>query len=425
VRVSYPGGDYDVSDGDFNIGSAAGVVVTYPNGNDKLVVGGDFTITWNAVGVSGNVDIDYSVNGDAGPWNTVVGGTANDGSHTWTVPAGAVGSNCRIRVQQTSGGSPSGMSASDFEVVNPGAGWVAIVSPAAGDVYHVGDTVNISWVSDIASGTNVELYFSCDSGATWHSIDNKIDVVTGNPFAWTILSTARGTHIRIRIEEDTNSPDWFDESNADFTVLAASGSTVNLTYPDGGDNQSTSSTCTITWSYTGGAMTTRHPILTAGSNAYCTSATMEPPWNQGAGDHDLMWCSDCHRTDASSAPHGHASGQKVWGGLAASNVDPGTGGSGVWHTPLCVKCHNYTKYTTNGTPDTLFNHVASSNHHVEDDSEGYNRPGGCLACHYGAEISGVHGSNSSDYFMAGSFITSNSYDNCNSEICNGHSGRSY
>jgi len=47
-----------------------------------------------------------------------------------------------------------------------------------------------------------------------------------------------------------------------------------------------------------------HPVVEPGDNEFCNSDTMEPPWNQRHGEHNTMYCSDCHGSDDPDGPEG-------------------------------------------------------------------------------------------------------------------------
>jgi hypothetical protein len=56
------------------------ITITSPNGGENWIVGSNQIITWTSSGTVGNVRIEYSTNNGAS-WSTVIGSTANDGSH--------------------------------------------------------------------------------------------------------------------------------------------------------------------------------------------------------------------------------------------------------------------------------------------------------------------------------------------------------
>jgi beta-lactamase superfamily II metal-dependent hydrolase len=64
------------------------VAVTSPNGGESFLASSLQSVSWTAsdnVGVD-SVNVDYSLNGAAGPWQPVEHGLANAGSLTWTIP---------------------------------------------------------------------------------------------------------------------------------------------------------------------------------------------------------------------------------------------------------------------------------------------------------------------------------------------------
>jgi hypothetical protein len=77
-----------------------------------------------------------------------------------------------------------------------------LTSPKGGDVWHIGDTVNIAWKSSNWNG-QVQLGLSYDSGNTWtHVIANppwtNVDIPNTGKFQW-VVSGSTSTHCRIEI----------------------------------------------------------------------------------------------------------------------------------------------------------------------------------------------------------------------------------
>ena len=94
--------------------------VTSPAGGETWYFDDTETITWTyTVGITGNVDIDYSTNGISGPWAGIASNQPNTGSFSpWTIP-NAGGSACRVRISEIVGVSEPGISATDFTIVGP------------------------------------------------------------------------------------------------------------------------------------------------------------------------------------------------------------------------------------------------------------------------------------------------------------------
>ncbi len=89
------------------------ITITGPNGGEKWVQGSQHTITWTSTGTSGNVMIEYSVNGGTS-WTTLVASTPDDGLFDWIVPA-AISKNCLIRISDTDS-DPSDVSDAVFTI---------------------------------------------------------------------------------------------------------------------------------------------------------------------------------------------------------------------------------------------------------------------------------------------------------------------
>ena len=149
------GGPYIVTAANGSTSGSANVTVTAPsisiitpNGGETWTVGGGAAVTWTSNGVAGNVDIDLSTDG-GGTWSSLVPNTANDGSETITVP-NVPSTTSRIRVKQSSGGTPSGVSAANFTIASPNAA-PTITTPAAANpspVTGTSTTVSVSASDD-------------------------------------------------------------------------------------------------------------------------------------------------------------------------------------------------------------------------------------------------------------------------------------
>ncbi len=92
------------------------ITVTSPNGGESWTVGASQNITWTSAGTVpvGNVNIDYSTDNGSN-WTSVAGNTANDGTHSWTIPD-TPSTTCLVRVQETDG-SPADQSNAVFSII--------------------------------------------------------------------------------------------------------------------------------------------------------------------------------------------------------------------------------------------------------------------------------------------------------------------
>jgi hypothetical protein len=128
IRISDPadGDPVDVSDGVFSIvNPVPTIAIISPNGGEYWQVGSTHDITWTSHGGVGNVKIEYSANNQA-TWSTIVSSTANDGSHSWTVP-NSPSSTCFVRISEAADGNPSNTHYFPFSIVSGSPGpeiWV-------------------------------------------------------------------------------------------------------------------------------------------------------------------------------------------------------------------------------------------------------------------------------------------------------------
>lgn len=140
------------------------------------------------------------------------------------------------------------------------------------------------------------------------------------------------------------------------------------------------------------ANATFHPVLGSQNNSFCDATTMVAPWNQ-SGEHDTMWCTDCHRDATVSGPHGGSDMTDNGFGLPVrpsilraqlsaiemDNTGAPDPGSDDWVTPLCVQCHSVDTYRFTSSGSNFSAHD-NRNHAQPDWTGGY---GGCLSCHFG------------------------------------------
>lgn len=93
------------------------LTVTSPNGGETWDAGTAHNITWTSTGTVGNVKIEYSTN-NGSSWTSVINSTANDGSHSWTLPT-INSTKCKVRISEASDGSPTDTSNAVFSIIIP------------------------------------------------------------------------------------------------------------------------------------------------------------------------------------------------------------------------------------------------------------------------------------------------------------------
>lgn len=185
-----------------------------------------------------------------------------------------------------------------------------------------------------------------------------------------------------------------------------------------------------------------HAVRAAGTNTYCNTATMEPPWNQG--DHDEISCFDCHATSG----HGGANQRMLLDPIDLDTMEATTdkadlpSGMGLTVEAFCTRCHKASEYVVGDSNSKFEYHGANQNQHRAAGGNDL----GCLGCHggvvnLGGNVNGsargnIHGGNhnwaadswadgaSSQFFMVGGwnsgwdFNTSAGKNGCGGGTCN-------
>ncbi len=105
--------------------AAPAVTVLAPNGGESWTYGSTQAITWSASdnAAVANVSLEYSLDGTAGPWTSIVTGLGNSGTFDWTLPSQA-STTALVRVLALDAATNAGADTSDavFEIKDPSAG---------------------------------------------------------------------------------------------------------------------------------------------------------------------------------------------------------------------------------------------------------------------------------------------------------------
>jgi len=225
----------DTSDANFAVVPPS-ITVTSPNGGETLIVGTGHLVTWSSVAVTGNVLLEYSIDG-GGSWTTIVASTLNDGSEIWVVP-NALTAQGRVRVS-TLDRSISDASNASFSI-QPPPPTITVTAPNGGETYVAGTVQTATWTTVSVIG-DVRLQFSSDAGSSWTTLS---ETANDGSESWTVpvVGTTQG-RVRIIAVNDSAA----DTSNANFTVVLP---TITVTAPNGGESYPAGSAQTITWAST-------------------------------------------------------------------------------------------------------------------------------------------------------------------------------
>jgi hypothetical protein len=241
VRVSdaADGSPIDASDASFTIDTQT-LTLTSPNGGESWQAGSTQNITWNSTGTIAAVKLEYSLD-NGGSWTDIIASTANDGSHSWTVPS--VNSlQALVRISDAADASPSDVSNSAFNI---NFETILVTSPIGGQNLIGGTIHQITWTS---SGTIalIKIEYSIDAGAQYTSI--IASTANDGSFSWTVPNVSSNqAFVRVSDAAD-DAPS--DVNDLPFTIELASES-FTLSAPNGGEVWSGGSSQSITWTSTG------------------------------------------------------------------------------------------------------------------------------------------------------------------------------
>ena len=244
----------DNSDNNFTIyDPPPTVTVISPNGAETWDCGTAHNITWTDSDNLGITTFKLENSTDAGSsWLLIQDWTSGD-PHTfsWIVPnTPSTLNRIRISCQDTSNGTGSDISNSNFIIRDNTPPTVTVTSPNGGENWEIGSAHDIAWsATDNVAVTSFKIEYSINGGLSWLQVQ---DWTNGNPgtFSWNIPNTPSG-QCRVKIScRDAASSLGSDFSNNDFTIGDATAPIVNITSPVGGENWNAGTSHNITWTST-------------------------------------------------------------------------------------------------------------------------------------------------------------------------------
>ncbi|MES2733812.1 MAG: right-handed parallel beta-helix repeat-containing protein [Bacteroidota bacterium] len=214
------------------------IVVTAPNSALNWQIASIQPITWSASGVV-EVKIEYSVDNGT-TWSVIAASTAAAvGSYNWKVPD-AASTQALVRISDVSTPTLNDISNAAFTISTTPTKAITLAAPNGGENWLVGQSKTITWASSHIALVKIE--YTGDNGATWMHLADE----TGSTGSYTWTPTAVSTEAKVRVSDATNAA-LFDESNAVFTVKAATTPVVELTKPNGDENWIVNQSNAITW----------------------------------------------------------------------------------------------------------------------------------------------------------------------------------
>jgi len=218
----------DISD-PFSVSSPT-VTLIQPDGGVVLVGGTTYTIKWRTSSdpaqVIVGVKLEYSTDGGTS-WITITPSTVNDFDEPWDVPKGVDSGKVLVRVSAQAGEwipfAHDESSSANRIISDPDTLTVSLVAPNppvdGGEVLLSEDTYSIKWTvtgptSDIKQ---FDLYYSTDSGSTWHPITSAPAAARSHP--WGVPDVDSYTaRVKVELVPITGSP-TSARSNHDFYIF--------------------------------------------------------------------------------------------------------------------------------------------------------------------------------------------------------------
>ncbi len=259
--------------------------ITSPNGGETWDINSQQTVMWSSSNVTGNVNLDISTTGAAGPWISLVANTANDGTESVTVPATGT-TQARVRVVSVANNAVLDISDANFTIRVPPTGdafepdntsgtaktitsgqtqtrsihvagdedWAILTIPAGGGTLVAETGGSNPTVDD----TILELYAS---NGTTELAENDDITPTSNLYSRISSGTlAAGTYfLKARAFSAAGTILSYTLS---LTITPTAVATLTLTSPNGGEVWSFGAAQTVTWTSEGLSSNIRIEIST-------------------------------------------------------------------------------------------------------------------------------------------------------------------
>lgn len=226
------------------------ITVTYPNGGEELMIGTETQVTWTASGITGEVEVEYTV--DGAQWRGIGKANATQGSIEWKIP-NKESAIVRVRVSERKG-SASDQSDGTFAIIPDPLDATIMIAPNGGEQWAEGETRAIQWqVPPDAVEALIEL--STNNGATWQTIATQ--PATPATYSWAIphLSDSPITACLMRVSV-AQEPDHVDVSDAPFTISPKQqnppppAGSITVRFPNGGERFAADTSVVVTWQAT-------------------------------------------------------------------------------------------------------------------------------------------------------------------------------
>ena len=213
------------------------ITVLTPNGGEEWRVGSTQEITWSSVNVDGDIQIRYSKDNFVSDFHTITPSTENNGSFMWEIPEDE-SETVRIRISAYDDPDLFDYSDDDFTIWKS---MIELLTPNGGEMWEVGTDEEITWSSEWITGP-ILIEYSKDNFASDINVIAP-DAPNTSTYVWENIPNDLTTTARVRITS-VDDTDWFDVSDADFTIWKAS---LEITSPNGSEIYQTGCDYKIKW----------------------------------------------------------------------------------------------------------------------------------------------------------------------------------
>ncbi len=224
---------YDITDNTFRLSS---IQLVTPNGGEKLLVGSQYTVRWNAGTNLRLIDLHYSTNGGS-IWIPIQGAqaiNASASSFSWIIPDTPADS-VFLRIRNAENTSFSDVSNTKLTISK-----LQILAPNGGQLVFAGSAVSITWLSSFVS--NIAIEYTTNNGLDWNTISSSFPADSGR-YSWQTAADVgiSNKNYKVRLR-DLTTLTIADTSNTTFTV-----SYIQLVSPNGAFNQTLGTLHQIRW----------------------------------------------------------------------------------------------------------------------------------------------------------------------------------
>jgi hypothetical protein len=229
---------FDVSDDNFTILSS-GLQLLCPDGSESYVVGDVCPIHWDWTGTVSSVKLEYSTNGGS-TWDIIIASTPNDGDYVWTIP-NIPSTQCRVKITNLADPNCWDESAANFTIVTPS---FTIFDPDSAKSLVAGETYPIHWNwQGTVSNVKLELWYKGATGVEWWTITASTQN-DGSHYFTVPYYISDSAGIKLTSNDDANC---YDLSEV-FRIVRP---TIDVIYPNGGENLIEGEKMEIMWDWNG------------------------------------------------------------------------------------------------------------------------------------------------------------------------------